>query len=295
MELRIYPLIKTTFYILFILFCLGAILYVSIVLPNYCFNKFKYLQIPCNEPQTVCNISNLSNQNFNNHQRISLKGRVKRNPNNINYNELFIEGNGKLKKKKGLIKNQVEEEEEKLINHNNLDDFFERVKEKKQFECYFINKNKEIQNDSNKEIPILITESNHQNKLTPSQEYLNEVKNLHHGNVKCDDLLIFENKKIDYVDQESRANNDKIEVNSKFEENNKKLEKLIQYAIPTSPITKINSPLKEKIEIHQTITELPIEEELNESQRMENKMKNSDFFAQTPLTNIRRYTNPKNK
>jgi hypothetical protein len=26
---------------------------------------------------------------------------------------------------------------------------------------------------------------------------------------------------------------------------------------------------------------------------MENKMKNSDLFTQTPLTNIRRYINPK--
>lgn len=292
MELRIYPLIKSTFYILFILFCLGVILYVSIVLPNFFFNKIKYLRIPSNEPQTVCNISNLSKPNINNHTSICLKGRVKRNPNNINYNELFIEGNGKLKKKKGIIKNEAEEEE-KLIHHNSLDDFFERVKEKNQFEGFFNGKNKEIQNDVSKEISILISESNNLIKLTPPHEFQNYHKTLNQENIKSNDLLTFEDTNVDYAHRESSLNNDKIEIISKLEENNKKLEKLIKYTIPTSHNMKIDPPITDKIEIQQIIKELPIEEELNDSHRMENKMKNSDLFTQTPLTNIRRYINPK--
>lgn len=292
MELRIYPLIKSTFYILFILFCLGVILYVSIVLPNFFFNKIKYLRIPSNEPQTVCNISNFSKPNVNNHKNICLKGRVKRNPDNINYNELFIEGNGKLKKKKGIIKNEAEEEE-KLIHHNSLDDFFERVKEKKQFDGFFNSKNKEIQNDVGKEISIMISESNNDIKSTHPHEFQNYHKTLNHEYIKSNDLLTFEDTKVDNAHRESSFNNDKIEIISKLEENNKKLEKLIKYTIPTSHQMKIDPPITDKIEIQQIIKELPIEEELNDSQRMENKMKNSDLFTQTPLTNIRRYTNPK--
>jgi hypothetical protein len=277
---------------MFILVCLGVIFYFSIILPNICLNKLKHLRNPQTEPEAVCNISNLTKLNINNHQRISLKGRVKRNPNNINYNELFIDGSGKLKKKKGLIKKEVEEEE-KFISNNNLDDFFERVNEKNEFEKIFINNNKEVETKPNKEISIMISQPNPIINLTPFEECSYNLNSFHTRNISnnnCNDLLLFEDKKNDESD--TKLNNNKESI-FKSEENNIKLVRLIQYAIPTSPIPTIHLPNRDTIEIKVDKGELPIEEELDEGQRMENKMRNSDLFAQTPLTNIRRYTNSK--
>jgi hypothetical protein len=277
---------------MFILVCLGVIFYFSIILPNICLNKLKHLRNPQTEPEAVCNISNLTKLNINNHQRISLKGRVKRNPNNINYNELFIDGSGKLKKKKGLIKKEVEEEE-KFISNNNLDDFFERVNEKNEFEKIFINNNKEVDTKPNKEISIMISQPNPIINLTPFEECSYNLNSLHTRNISnnnCNDLLLFEDKKNDESD--TKLNNNKESI-FKSEENNIKLVRLIQYAIHTSPIPTINLPNRDTIEIKVDKGEFPIEEELDEGQRMENKMRNSDLFAQTPLTNIRRNTNSK--
>ena len=78
-------------------------------------------------------------------KKLNLKGRTKRNPNNVNYNELFKDNEEKFQ----LIKNgkqysEVNDEDENDIDDKhckNLDDFLCRVNERKEFQKFFVEDN----------------------------------------------------------------------------------------------------------------------------------------------------------
>lgn len=86
-------------------------------------------------------------------KKLNLKGRSKKNPNNINYNDLFKENEEKhpmMKKGRGsneMIHDNDNGNEDKHCK--NLDDFLERVNEKKEFQKFFNDGNPNINMNMN--------------------------------------------------------------------------------------------------------------------------------------------------
>jgi hypothetical protein len=96
-------------------------------------------------------------KNYQPAEKLNLKGRLKRSPENINYNELFKEDNQKKSKKKKLEKKPVDD---------NIYNFVERVNERQNFEKIFTqdnekNKSKdEIFNKENNNFNDIFVKSN---------------------------------------------------------------------------------------------------------------------------------------
>lgn len=143
----ILPILKTVIFFLCVIMVFIGILYISVV------NSFDISAM------------NKDKEKINKKERLVLSGRLKRSPDNINYNELFkAETEKKNKKKKG---------EEKILidtnyKENVLDNFVEIVNEKLEYKRIFED---EMRKDDNK--PEVI-----------------EVKG-----TANEDLLVFENKK----------------------------------------------------------------------------------------------------
>ena len=206
----------------------------SIILCSIIFKTFKFFFSFCHNKNEIKNNTTILKK-----EKINLTGRVKRNPNNINYSEIFND-NEKIKIKK-YKKNDEEKEVLLETNCNNLDEFFDRVKERNDFEKIFKTDSIDANNNNdNNDNNIKIINQNNQN----------------------DNLIIFEN---------SQQNNQSL----KFNDLSNKTE-----------IKNIYSLIKNKDKLSE-IKETN-EDELNDSSRIEEKLKNSGLFYQTPLANIKR-------
>lgn len=185
---------------------------------------------------------------------INLRGRVKRSPNNINYNELFIEQNAskpKSKKKKELHNKDTNEKEINIQNCNNgnLDDFFQKVKEKDDFEKLFSD-NIYVNVKGNVSLPP--------KKSLENVEVLPSISN---NNNKNEDLIVFDN--LDTILLKPTP----LEKEARTNQNNQ------------SPMSNLNP-------VRPTLEDIN-----NKSLSMENKIKNANLFYQTPLASIRKNTN----
>lgn len=202
----------------------------------------------------------------------------------------------KGRKKEKMKKNEIikDKQEQNLKNEvNNLDEFFERVKEKSDFQKLFNSDNKNFysqqpaiftNNIKNDNVLNLNLSSNNQNEKIILQE-----------NDFVGDLLIFENKnseatqkeKISTIDEKN--NRDLLSCNDLFNHNNlqnspnqidvpqNKEPRLIEFKKDTL----IMAPIREE-EKNEHSDDYDSEE--NHNSRIENKMKNNSIFTQTPLS-----------
>jgi hypothetical protein len=213
-----------------------------------------------------------SNNPTQSNSTITLKGRKKRNPMNINYNELFVNQNEQdhLPKKK----------KEKKEATQNIDAFVERVKEKNEFEKIF-NSDSVVISCPPKE-NIFITANDHQ------------------------DLIFFENANIKKDELPRKQNENEKALNTNIRGTGTSTNHFIKKEIP---IISIPTPIKEdgKIKLRKdddsilNQKEVEVNEDNDNEQsdisiRLEEKMRNnSDLYYLTPLYKIRRNTESKKK
>jgi len=186
-------------------------------------------------------------------KKLNLKGRTKRNPNNVNYNELFKDNEEKFQ----LIKNgkqysEVDDEYENEYDDKhckNLDDFLNRVNERKEFQKFFV-------------------EDNGNPKENPKANF----------NSKCDNKL---NKNVN----EAIHDNKHISIVLKNNDEN-----LIMFDDQSEKIFKRTPELKHT-PIEKEKTEDQYEEQgklYNDS--FDIRKKNPSLYYKTPLANIRKNT-----
>jgi len=127
-------------------------------------------------------------------KKLNLKGRIKKNPNNINYNELFKENEDKCEgKEKGKFNSNVKNEMENDLDDKhckNLEEFCNRVNERKEFQKFFQEDNDNTKmkgynhlyqnfshasTDNNKEISIVL-KNNDENLINFDDQLLRNFK-----------------------------------------------------------------------------------------------------------------------
>jgi hypothetical protein len=282
LHLKVIPFAKTTLFTLGMLLSFASIIFIAVKFAKFLTGKF--FPIVKNDIKTEVL-----------KQKISLKGRVKRSPNNINYNEVFIEKEIKPKKKKGCEKKQ---------DNNNLEEFFQIVKEKDDFEKLFAHQTKcnqenfgTVKNNGNliefdnldKISPICLKKDDVKNNQNFESLY-NSNTNIRHNPIS---IIVNDNQNLNNEENNNINIYDVNVVMNNIDNDNKNLNS--NYNFFSDPNSKLIKDLSSQPITFPTKNNEAniggVENENDKSLRMEDKMKNTNLFYQTPLANIRRNTN----
>ncbi len=261
-----FPYIKQFLVIILILFLIFLITF-----HIYYATKFAY---KTEKNQNIKNDFITTNKNYN-ADRINLKGRIKRTPNNINYNELFVDNNVKVRKKKE-DKTKKENTEEQMTggdksnlndnNCSNLDEFFQRIQEKTDFQKIFnnnedvkipIKNNVNVKSHINEDKKVIVINKNTNEKIL--FENVNDKETIKSN----EDLLVFDNKDRNNI----KKNSDLLQVEDLFTKH-----KIISLKEPMKSIPEVENEEKNEEEYECDVS------------RISNRIKNnSDLYLQTPL------------
>jgi hypothetical protein len=245
-------------------------------------------------------------------ERLNLKGRVKRNPSNINYNELFVDPKEKALKKSRTLqydkhscytpqldRNDVESNLNSHYNKcSNIDEFFDRVREKEDFQKKFTEDIKQLTSNNRGDMNMILQQPPQEKILYENFDTKSVKMSIKDG----EDLLVFDSKNdgndfqgLAADDLVSKSMNKSISILKEKEskvgerteiiknEQAQRPEKIIKNSNNEPRIISMNRS-QTLFEDHSNTVIMEDPNEEAETSRIEDKIKNSGLFSQTPLT-----------